>query len=190
MTSDPTRRRGVIAFRLLAGLAPVLALTSASSARAEIIELLDKTKMHAKLVHFYDGVFSFESGGQTVKIPREKVKSIQFDLPKARPEFSTAEKTFERWKKAMQDGDLEKVIDCYALMYQGMLAMQMGGGQATDAVKKMQKELEGMKFSVKGSSAKGDSATLKVLRQKGDESETHDVGFVRENGEWKMLPMQ
>jgi hypothetical protein len=75
-------------------------------------------------------------------------------------------------------------------MYQGMLAMQMGGGQATDAVKKMQKELEGMKFSVKGSSAKGDSATLKVLRQKGDESETHDVGFVRENGEWKMLPMQ
>ena len=47
-----------------------------------------------------------------------------------------------------------------------------------------------MKFTLKGSSAKGDTTTLKVLRQRGDESETHDIAFVRENGEWKMLPLQ
>jgi hypothetical protein len=29
-----------------------------------------------------------------------------------------------------------------------------------------------------------------VLRQKGEESETGEVAFVRENGEWKMLPPQ
>ena len=37
---------------------------------------------------------------------------------------------------------------------------------------------------------KGDTATLKVLRQKGDESDTGEIAFVRENGEWKMLPPQ
>jgi hypothetical protein len=54
----------------------------------------------------------------------------------------------------------------------------------------MQKELEGWKFEVKGSTVKGDSATLKVLRKKGDESDTGEVAFVKENGEWKMLPPQ
>ena len=52
------------------------------------------------------------------------------------------------------------------------------------------KEIEGTKFTVKGSSVKGETATLKVLRQKGEDSETGEVAFVRENGEWKMLPPQ
>ena len=54
----------------------------------------------------------------------------------------------------------------------------------------MKKEIEGTKFQIKGSSTKGDTATLKVLRQKGDESDTGEIAFVRENGEWKMLPPQ
>jgi len=37
---------------------------------------------------------------------------------------------------------------------------------------------------------KGETATLKVVRQKGDESDTGEIAFVRENGEWKMLPPQ
>ncbi len=73
-------------------------------------------------------------------------------------------------------------------MYQGMLATQMG--QATEGLKKMQKEVEGTKFSIKSSAVKGETATLKIARQKGDESDTGDVVFVRENGEWKMLPPQ
>ena len=75
-------------------------------------------------------------------------------------------------------------------MYQGMLATQMGLGDAQDGLKKMQKEIEGTKFQIKGSTTKGDTATLKVLRQKGDESDTGEIAFVRENGEWKMLPPQ
>lgn len=173
----------------------IIALTlwgfGAGIAHAEVIELVDKTKLNAKIIHYYDGVYTVEAGGSTVKLPREKVKSITFQLPPPRPEFSTVEKTFERWKKALADADFEKMIDCYALMYQGFLANQMSqAGQSGDAVKKMQKDLEGWKFEVKGSSIKGETATLKVLRKKGDESDTGDIAFVKENGEWKMLPPQ
>lgn len=160
----------------------------APPARAEVIELLDKTRMHGDILHVYDGVYEIKTQGGTVKIPREKIRSITFQLPPPRPEFSTAEKTFDRWRKALTAGDAEKVIDCYALMYQGFLAAQMG--QITDGIKKMQKELEGTKLTIKGSSVKGETATLKVLRQKGEESETGEIAFVRENGEWKMLPPQ
>jgi hypothetical protein len=163
-------------------------LLTAAPARAEVIELLDKTKMTVKILHYYDGVYTVESQGQPVKIPKEKIKSITFQMPAPRPEFSTPEKTFERWRKALGEGNLEKVIDCYALMFQGVLAMQVG--QVTDGLKKMQKEVEGTKFTLKGSSTKGESATLKVTRQKGEDSETVDIPFVRENSEWKMLPPQ
>jgi hypothetical protein len=169
-------------------IAGALLLTIAGTARAEVIELLDKTKISGKIVHYYDGVYSVETQGQTMKIPRDKIRSIAFQLPPARPEFSTAEKTFERWRKAVTDGDLEKAVDCYALMFQGVVATQMG--QSADAIKQMKKEIEGTKFTVKGSSVKGEKATLKVLRQKGEDSETGEIAFVRENGEWKMLPPQ
>ncbi len=164
----------------------------AGDAHAEVVELLDKTKMSAKIVHFFDGVYTLETPGGIVKLPKDKIKSIAFQLPPPRPEFSSAEKTFDRWRKALAEGNIEKMIDCYALMYQGMLASQIGQGpgQATDSLKKMQKELEGTKFSVKGSQVKGETTTLKVVRQKGEESETGEVAFVRENGEWKMLPPQ
>ena len=169
-------------------LAAVALLGFSASARAEVIELLDKTKINGKIVHYYDGIYSVDTQGQTMKIPREKIRSISFQLPPARSEFSTAEKTFDRWRKAVTDGDLEKAIDCYALMYQGVVATHLG--QSAEGIKQMKKEIEGTKFVVKGSSVKGDSATLKVLRQKGEESETGEVAFVRENGEWKMLPPQ
>jgi len=163
-------------------------LLTAGAVRAEVIELLDKTKLNAKIIHYYDGVYTVEANGQTVKLPKEKIRAISFQLPPARPEFSTPEKTFERWRKALSDGAADKVIDCYALVYQGMLATQMGLGQAESGLKKMQKEMEGTKFQIKGSSNKGDTATLKVLRQKGDESDTGEIAFVKENGEWKMMP--
>ena len=169
-------------------LATLAIFATVRPAHAEVIELLDKTKMNAKIVHYYDGVYSVESQGSTVKLPKEKIKSITFQMPAPRPEFSTPEKTFDRWRKALAEGSLEKVVDCYALMFQGMLAMQVG--QVADGLKKMQKEVEGNKFSFKGSTIKGESATLKVTRQKGEDSETVDIPFVRENSEWKMLPPQ
>jgi len=169
-------------------LASLAIFATVRPAHAEVIELLDKTKMSAKIVHYYDGVYSVESQGSTVKVPKEKIKSITFQMPAPRAEFSTPEKTFDRWRKSLAEGSLEKVVDCYALMFQGMLAMQVG--QVADGLKKMQKEVEGTKFSFKGSTIKGENATLKVTRQKGEDSETVDIPFVRENSEWKMLPPQ
>ena len=189
MTNDRLRHSTSIRARALGALA-LGATLWAGLARAETIELVDKTKLNARIIHFYDGVYTVEANGQTIKLPKEKIRAISFQLPPARAEFSTPEKTFERWRKALIDGAAEKVIDCYALMYQGMLATQMGLGQAQDGIKKMQKEVEGTKFQIKGSTTKGDTATLKVLRQKGDESDTGEIAFVRENGEWKMLPPQ
>ena len=160
----------------------------AAGARAETVELVDKSKLNAKIIHYYDGVYTVEANGQTMKVPKERIRSISFQLPPARPEFSTPEKTFERWRKALVEGAGDKAIDCYALWYQGMLAAQMGLGQAQEGIKKMQKEFEGTKFQIKDSKIKGETATLKVFRQKGDDSDTGEIPFVRENGEWKMIP--
>jgi hypothetical protein len=171
---------------LLVSVAAVVA--TALPASAEVIQLVDKTKMNAKIIHYYDGVYSVETQGGTIKIPKEKIRSITFQMPAPRAEFSTPEKTFERWRKALAEGSLDKVVDCYALMFQGMLAMQLN--QVSDGLKKMQKEIEGTKFTLKGASIKGDNATLKVTRQKGDDQETVDIPFVHENNEWKMLPPQ
>jgi hypothetical protein len=179
--TDDKRFSVVTAIVLAAGLL-------GAPARAETVELVDKSKLNAKIIHYYDGVYTIEANGQTIKLPREKIRSISFQLVPPRPEFSTPEKTFERWRKALVEGAGEKAIDCYALFYQGMLAAQMGLGQEQEGIKKMQKEFEGTKFQIKESKIKGETATLKVLRQKGDESDTGEIPFVRENGEWKMVP--
>ena len=68
-------------------LAVAAVILAAAPARAEVIELVDKTKINGKIVHYYDGVYSVDTQGQTVKIPREKIRSISFTLPPARPEF-------------------------------------------------------------------------------------------------------
>lgn len=153
----------------------------------EVIEMLDKTKVAGDIVHYFDGVFTVKTGGNTIKIPKDKVRSISYKLPPARPELSTPQKTFQRWQKALEAGDLDTVIDSYALMYQGLLASQVGG--SSDDLKKMKDELKGASFNVKSSSQKGDTSTLKVELKKDDSATTADIGFVRENGEWKMLPM-
>jgi hypothetical protein len=172
----------------LALIAAASLLLAAPAARAEVIQLLDNTQLNGKIVHYYDGNFSVEmSDGQKVELPTAKIKSITFKLPPARAEFSTPEKTFNRYKDALVKNDMSKLIDCYALMYQGMMAAQLN--QAGDEMKnKMRKEIEGTKLEIKSSKISGNSATLKVQRSKGEEVETADVRLVLENGEWKLTP--
>jgi len=160
----------------------------ARPARAEIIQLLDNTQVSGKIIHYYDGTFAIEtSDGQKVELPSSKIKTITFKLPPARAEFSTPEKTFARYKDALVKNDINKLIDCYALMYQGMMAAELG--RTTDEQrKKMQSEIAGTKLEIKSSKITGSSAALKVQRAKGDEVETADVRMVLENGEWKLTP--
>jgi hypothetical protein len=169
-------------------LALALVCLPALPARAEIIQLLDNTQLNGKVVHYYEGVFAIEtSDGQKVELPTTKIKSITFKLPPPRAEFSTPDKTFGRYRDALLKNDVNRLIDCYALMYQGMMAAQLN--QSSDELKqKMRKELEGTKLEIKSSKITGSSAVLKVQRQKGDEVETADVHLVLENGEWKLTP--
>jgi hypothetical protein len=164
----------------------LVGLLRAVPARAEVVQLLDNTQVSGKIIHFYDGVFEIEVGAQRMKLPTDKIKAITFKLPPARAEYSTPEKTFLRYKDALLKSDYGKVIDCYALMYQGMLAQQLERGG--DELKKMQKEIEGTKFEIKGSKISGSTATLKVQRSKGEDQETAEIRLVLENGEWKMTP--
>lgn len=177
--------------RLLGGVALFSALLAPALCRADTITLVDNTQIGGRVVHFYDGLLAIEtSTGQKVELPREKVKSITFKLPAPRPEFSTPEKTFERWRGFMQKGDAQKAIECYALMFQGMMQQQML--QTPDAVKQAQKDLDGVKIELRGSTTQKQgelqTATLKVRRTKGENVQTDEVHFVLENGEWKMTP--
>ena len=155
-------------------------------AGAEVFQLLDNTQVSGKLLHYYEGVFHVElATGQKVELPLGKVKSVTFKLPPARAEYSTPEKTFNRYKEALLKADFQRVVDCYALMYQGMMGAQLTQA-SPDELKKMQKEVEGVKFEIKGNKISGAQATLKVQRTRGDDVETSDVRLVLENGEWKM----
>ena len=165
----------------------LIALLIAAPARAEVIQLLDNTQLVGKIVHFYEGVFAIETAdGKKLELPTNKIKTITFKLPPARAEFSSPEKTFARFKDALLKSDVPKVIDCYALMYQGVVAQQLGN--SPEDLRKMQKEFEGTRFEIKASKISGSNATLKVQRSKGDDVETAEVRLVLENGEWKMTP--
>jgi hypothetical protein len=174
------------AFALALSIASALALAPARS-QAEVFQLLDNTQLSGRLLHYYEGVFHVElASGQKVELPVAKVKSVTFKLPPARAEFSTPEKTFNRYKDALVKSDMPRVVECYALMYQGLMNAQLGQA-SPDELKKMQKEIEGTKFDIKGSKITGSQATLKVQRTRGDDVETSDVRLVLENGEWKMM---
>ncbi|MDX2022141.1 MAG: DUF4878 domain-containing protein [Deltaproteobacteria bacterium] len=186
MTFQGSRVMALTVAATVSVMAAVVAFPATAGAE-EVIEMLDKTKVAGEIIHYYDGVFTVKAGGNTLKLPKDKIRSISYKLPPARPALGTPTKTFQRWQKALEAGDLETVIDCYALMYQGLLASQVGG--SGDEIKKMKEELKGSSFNLKGEAIKGDTATLKVELKKEGAANTADIGFVRENGEWKMLPM-
>lgn len=166
----------------------LLSLLIAAPARAEIIELLDNTKLTGTIVHYFEGVYSIDlPDGTRLKLPKEKIKQIRFDLPAPRAEFSSPDKTFERWRKSLGAGEVEAAVDCYALMYQGMVLAEMTDAGA-EGLKAMREEMSKTKFTIKSTTTKGDTATLKVTRSYGDDVSTAEIVFVKENGEWKMRP--
>lgn len=183
--------RALLAAALLGLLGSGGYARAAAPAAGEVVTLADNTQIAGKITHYYDGILVMEtSNGQKIELPRDKVKSVVFKLPPARAEFAAPEKTFERWRGAMQKGDWNKAVDCYALMYQGQVGQQMM--QSPDSLKQAQKDLEGVFFELRGTSYQNQGemklATLKVRRTKGENVQTDEVHLVLENGEWKMTP--
>jgi hypothetical protein len=170
-----------------------LAVLWSSPAQAEVVTLLDNTRIYGKLVHYFDGEVTIQTaGGARVKLPSAKIKSIRFKLPRPRPAFSTPTKTFNRWKQTLLKGKLTEHIDCYAMMYQ-MMMTNLIGGMTQAEFKKMVAGHKQTRYVIKGTRKKGKSlAFLKVAaRLPGQtQSQAGELLFVRENGEWKLVPPQ
>jgi len=173
-----------------AGIVPFcLCLASFAPVHADVVQLIDGTKMNAKLVHYYDGAFTFDVAGKTVKVPQSKVRSISFEAREPRPEFATPEKTFKRWLAAVKDKDLAALVDCYALMFQGMATRQFESMSQKDR-DAMWEQMAQTKLKWTFVDIKGDQAVATIEAKRDKEEATGHVNFVKEGGEWKMAPGQ
>ena len=88
------------------------------------------------------------------KLPKDKIRSISFQLPPARAGVLDAREDVRALAQGADRRSDGRAIDCYALVYQGMLASRWGWA-SRGRLKKMQKEIEGTKFPIKGSSDEG-----------------------------------
>ena len=154
----------------------------------EMVELIDGTKMTAKLVHYYDGLFTFEVAGEATKVAKDKIRSITFELPAPRPTFSTPRKAFDEWLSAVHSRDVRRMIGCYALVYQAMALKQFESLPAKDR-DAMWEQAQGMRLKWLDVEIKGEKATAKIRATHGKETAEGALNFARENGEWKMTPM-
>jgi hypothetical protein len=178
----------------VAALLGVLLLTLAGRpAQAEEVTLVDNTRIIGKFIHYFDGELTLETtGGARVKLPASKIRSIRFELPKPRAEFATPEKTFQRWKQYLHESKLPEHIDCYALMYQMMMTTMLGS-MTKDELDKMVKGHRATRYEVRGTRFQGKTmAFLKVAATLpgGKEPQVGELLFIKENGEWKLVPPQ
>jgi hypothetical protein len=170
-----------------AGLLALL-LAPRSACADEVIELVDKTRIVGKLVHFYDGTLTVKlPTGAKMKLPASKVLRVRFKLPKARPAFSTPRKVFKRLRRAALRGDIRGYIDCHSAYYQMMLNHQVALAKPRKFAAQLKKQWGEVQLKVVSSKVKGATATMRVRSSKGSQSRDGEFRFVRENGEWKMI---
>lgn len=166
-----------------------LSVALGGSARGDVVVLLDGTRMNAELVHFYDGAFTFSVAGQTTKVAKSKVRSIQFALPDPRSVFSTPRKTFDEWQAALQARDIARMVECYALVYQAMAAKEFESLSAEDR-EAMWQQAQGMQLKWESVETRDAQAVAQIRAVRGKETVSGKLHFVKENGEWKMTPLQ
>jgi hypothetical protein len=161
---------------------------SAGLAHGESIQLLDKTKIVGKLLHYYDGVLTIELPNKTrMKLPTTKVRQVQFKMPKPRAAFSSPKKAFARMRKAALKGDLAGYVDCHSAYYQMFLHHQVQVMGPKKFVKRLKKEWGNVQLKVTGTKVKGNTAIMTVRRMQGGQSQDGELRFVKENREWKMI---
>lgn len=165
-------------------------LLAAAPARAEIVTLVDNSKIYGKVIHYYDGTLTVKTAnGVELKLPQEKVKAIRFKLPKPNPAFSTPAKTFKKYTRALIKGNIQQLIECFSLQYQTMMMHQLAAMSLKD-LNQMRKAIKAMKFKILTTKYKGKVAFLKVAQTQGNTTVKAKLQFVKENGEWKLIPGQ
>ena len=168
--------------------ATALTLCLTPVATGEVVELIDGTKMTAKLVHYYDGLFTLEVAGEVTKVGADKIRSITFALPEPRAAFSSPRKAFDEWLAAVQSRDVRRMVECYALVYQAMALKQFESLSAKDRAA-MWEQAQDMRLKWLDVETTGEKATAKIRASHGKETAEGELNFARENGEWKMTPM-
>ena len=154
----------------------------------EVIELIDKTRIVGKLVHYYDGVLTVKlPTGAKMKLPAAKVRRLMFKLPKPRAAFSSPRKVFKRLRSAALRGDLRGYIDCHSTYYQMMLNHQVALAKPGKFAAQLKRQWGEVQLKVVSSKIKGATATMRVRSAKGGQTRDGEFRFVKENGEWKMV---
>lgn len=186
------RASKLLAALLLALALPLLATAGhaapAAPAADEIVELLDKTRIVGKVLHYYDGLLTIAlPTGAKMRLPVSKVRSIKFKLPKPRAALSTPEKAFKQLRAAALRGDIAKYIDCHSTYYQMVLNHQVALNKPSKFARQLKKQWGEVQLKVVSTQRKGNIATMRVRSQKGSQTQDGEFRFVRENGEWKMI---
>lgn len=184
------RATKLLAATVLALTLPLLATADAHAAPAadEIVELLDKTRIVGKVLHYYDGLLTIAlPTGAKMRLPVAKVRAIKFKLPKPRAALSTPEKAFKRLRAAALRGDIAQYIDCHSTYYQMVLNHQVALNTAAKFARQLKKQWGEVQLKVVSTQRKGNIATMRVRSQKGSQTQDGEFRFVRENGEWKMI---
>lgn len=152
----------------------------------EVIELIDGTKMSGTVMHAYNEAIEIKlEGGEVMVMQLEKLKSVVFTKIEPRPEFSTPEKAFKHYLSLMRQGDIDRTVSCYRLMYQKMMREELSSMTASDKAK-MQEEMVKTEFELNETIINGKKARIPVKRYFDGKKEEAEFIFVKENGEWKL----
>ena len=174
--------------RLIALLVPLLVLGSRPATADEVVHLLDKTKIVGKFLHYFDGMATIQlPNGTKLRLPQNKIRQIQFKLPKPRTSLSTPAKSFKRLRTAALKGDLETYVDMHSTYYQMVLNHQVQIATPNKFVKQLKKEWGKARLEILSTKVDGAMAVLKVRRHEGGQSQDGELRFVKENKEWKMI---
>lgn len=180
------RRRLLFSLSLI-GLLSISFLSIRANAD-HMIELLDKTKITGRILHYYDGMLTLKvANGSKMSLPQAKIRAIHFALPKARKILSTPEKAFKRLREAALKGDITAYIDTHSTYYQMLINHQIAMASPKKFRQQLKKQWGEVQLKIIKTKRKGSMATMKVRSQKNGQTQDGEFHFVRENGEWKMI---
>ena len=174
---------------------------------AETIYLKNKSSISGTIQSFYEDKFVISTpGGSVQTIEKGAVEKIVFEtgpekapladkadaskpvnIPKSSADFSSPKKTFLYWKKAAEDGNTERIADCFLSAARDDQLAELKSYNK-DKIKEMSKLTKGTDFSFSEPVYDGDRAYLSVTRKKGSMQRSEVVQFQKEGDNWKMLP--
>lgn len=183
------------------------------SAMAETIYLKDGTFFEGNVIHYYENTLHVVlASGDSLILNRSELDKISFSgaVPAAdakpteksatttvaakgkndsakKSVFASPKQTFEVWKRALTKGDFEAMAGCFIESAQPLMLQKL---REIPDEQRSQMVNDANKTDYKLSRPKidGDRATMNVTRLLNKNSQVEELNFVRENGDWKLVP--